>query len=44
EAMTVVFELRVPEQPGPAANSVSAYPGEHPDRAKGVRLGTEVGG
>ena len=44
ETMTVEFELRIPEVTGPAANSVSVYPGEHPDRAKGVRLDTEVGG
>lgn len=44
ESMTVSFDLRIPDVPGPAANSVSVYPGEHPDRAKGVRLDTEVGG
>jgi hypothetical protein len=44
ESMTVTFDLKIPEVPGPAANSVSVYPGEHPDRAKGVRLDTEVGG
>lgn len=44
ETMTVSFDLRVPDVAGPAANSVSVYPGEHPDRAKGVRLETEVGG
>lgn len=44
ETMTVEFDLKVPETPGPAANSVSVYPGEHIDRAKGVRLDTEVGG
>src|SRR5688572_13863788 len=44
ETMTIGFDLRIPDVPGPAANSVSVYPGEHPDRAKGVRLDTEVGG
>lgn len=44
ETMTVSFDLKVPDVAGPAANSVSVYPGEHPDRAKGVRLETEVGG
>jgi hypothetical protein len=44
ESITISFELKVPEDPGPAANSVSAYPGENPELAKGVRLGTEVGG
>lgn len=44
ESMTVSFDLKVPDVAGPAANSVSAYPGEHPERAKGVRLETEVGG
>lgn len=44
ESMTVEFELRVPAERGPAANSVTAYPGENPELAKGVRLGTEVTG
>lgn len=44
EAMVVSFTLRVPEQVGPAANSVTAYPGEDPERARGVRLETQVGG
>ena len=44
ETMTFSFDLRIPDVAGPAANSVSAYPGEHPDRAQGVRLETEVGG
>lgn len=42
--MVVSFDLVIPEQPGPAANSVTAYPGEDPERAQGVRLETEVGG
>ena len=44
ESVTISFDLRVPEDTGPAANSVTAYPGEDPQRAKGVRLETEVGG
>lgn len=44
DSMVVSFTLRIPEQAGPAANSVTAYPGEDPERAKGVRLETEVGG
>ena len=44
ESMTISFELLMPEASGPAANSVTAYPGEEPERAKGVRLDTEVGG
>ena len=44
ESMTIEFELLIPETSSPAANSVSVYPGEYPDRAKGVRLETEVGG
>jgi hypothetical protein len=44
ETMTVTFELMVPDTIGPAANSVTAYPGEEPERAKGVRLDTQVGG
>ena len=44
ESMTVSFDLRVPDDEGPAANSVTAYAGEEPERARGVRLETQVGG
>lgn len=44
ESMTVAFGLAIPEVLGPAANSVTAYPGEDPERARGVRLEIEVGG
>lgn len=44
DEMTVSFELEVPTATGPAANSVTAYPGEDPELAKGVRLETQVGG
>ncbi|HWC13395.1 MAG TPA: hypothetical protein VG929_02225 [Actinomycetota bacterium] len=43
-SMTVSFDLRMPADEGPAANSVTAYAGEEPERARGVRLETEVGG
>lgn len=44
ETMTVSFDLKIPEERGIVANSVTAYPGEDPQRARGVRLQTEVGG
>lgn len=44
ETTTISFDLRIPDDPGPAANSVAAYPGEFPDRARGVRLDTRVEG
>ena len=44
ETMTVSFDLKIPMERGIAANSVTAYPGEDPQRAKGVRLQTEVAG
>lgn len=44
ETMTISFDLKVPEDRGPAANSVTAYAGDEPERARGVRLETEVGG
>jgi len=44
DTMTVSFDLKIPEERGIVANSVTAYPGEDPQRAKGVRLQTEVGG
>ena len=42
--MTVTFEMRIPEVIGEVANSVTAYAGEDPSRAKGVRLATQVQG
>lgn len=42
ESMTITFTLRVPAEPGPAANSITAYAGEDPSRARGVRLETQV--
>jgi hypothetical protein len=41
---TVHFSIRVPTQPGIAANSVQAYAGEEPDRIRGALLMTDVGG
>lgn len=43
-SMTVSFDLKIPTERGIAANSVTAYPGEDLERAKGVRLQTQVGG
>lgn len=44
EEMSVTFRLRVPEVTGEVANSVTAYAGEDPARAAGVRLATQVQG
>ena len=44
ETMTVSFDLKIPTERGIAANSVTAFPGEDPQQAKGVRLQTEVAG
>lgn len=44
ETKTIVFRLQVPERTGVAANSVTAYDGEDPTRARGDLLRTEVGG
>lgn len=44
ETMDVSFEIRVPEEPGPAANSVSVYAGEDASRIRGLRLETTVTG
>lgn len=42
--MTITFEIEVPTQPGSAGNAVLVYDGGDPERARGVRLETEVGG
>lgn len=42
EEMTIEFDLVVPAQPGEAANSVTVYAGEEPERAGGARLETTV--
>lgn len=42
--MDITFEIVAPEQPGPAASSVSVYDGSETDRIRGLRLETEVTG
>lgn len=44
ESLTVTFTLVVPQETGPAGNAILVYEGQDPDRARGVRLETEVGG
>ena len=44
ESATLRFRRRAPREPGVAANSVTAYAGEEPDRARGVLLETRVEG
>lgn len=44
ESMTISFELAVPTDTGPAGNAILVYDGRDPERARGVRLETEVGG
>lgn len=44
ETMEIAFEIVAPEEPGPAASSVSVYDGREPDRIRGVRLETVVRG
>lgn len=44
ESTTVTFTLVVPNQTGPAGNAILVYEGQDPNRARGVRLKTEVGG
>ena len=40
--MTIRFELAIPETEGKVGNAVQVYDGREPDRARGVRLETEV--
>ena len=44
ESLEISFDIRVPDEPGPAANSVSVYAGEDADRIKGLLLQTVVTG
>jgi len=44
ESMDIAFDIRVPDQPGPAANSVSVYAAEDTARIRGLRLETTVTG
>jgi hypothetical protein len=41
---TITFEIRVPDEAGPAANSVTVSDGAEIERARGVRLQTDVQG
>lgn len=42
ESMTITFTLRVPQEPGVAANAVTVYDGGEIERARGVRLQATV--
>lgn len=42
--LVIRFSLRVPPVSGPAGNAILVYEGSDPERARGVRLETEVGG
>jgi hypothetical protein len=42
ESRTIRFRLRVPQDLGEAANSVTVYDGADPNRARGIRLQTVV--
>jgi hypothetical protein len=42
KSATISFTLKVPKTPGVVANAVVVYDGQHPDRARGVRLQTVV--
>lgn len=42
EETTITFSLRLPEETGPAANSVQVGDGQELERARGVRLETMV--
>ena len=42
--IVITFSLRIPAVTGPAGNAILVYEGSDPERAKGVRLETEVGG
>lgn len=44
ESMTVTFTLVIPAGTGPAGNAIQVYEGQDPERGRGVRLETEVGG
>jgi hypothetical protein len=42
DSTTIEMDLKIPDVTGPVANAVVAYDGNEPDRAKGVRLETQV--
>lgn len=44
DSVTISFELRLPSDTGVAGNAILVYDGRDPERARGVRLETEVGG
>ena len=44
ESTTISFDLVIPTDTGPAGNAILVYDGQDPERARGVRLETEVGG
>ena len=44
DSTTITFRLRMPVDQGLAGNAILVYEGQDPDRARGVRLETEVGG
>ncbi|MDQ4024395.1 MAG: hypothetical protein M3217_02730 [Actinomycetota bacterium] len=44
ETVEIAFEIVAPDEPGPAASSVSVYDGNDTDRIRGLRLATEVTG
>ena len=43
-SLEISFDIRLPDEAGPAANSVSVYAGEDADRVKGLLLQTVVTG
>lgn len=44
DEMVITFSLRIPPVTGPAGNAILVYEGSDPERAKGIRLSTEVRG
>jgi hypothetical protein len=42
KSITISFTLKVPKTTGQVANAMVVYDGQHPDRARGVRLQTVV--
>lgn len=44
ETVTIEFDIAIPVTEGPAGNAILVYEGQDPNRARGVRLRTEVGG
>ena len=44
ESVTIEFEVVIPQADGAAGNAILVYEGQDPNRARGVRLETKVGG